>query len=85
MITQSYDTHLETEKVQISLLKKASVSKRLSKVRSLSQSVIRLSRRAISRANPSFNQSEVDIAFLKFHYGHELSKSVKKYLSMKKA
>ncbi len=85
MITQSYDTHLETEKVQISLLKKASVSKRLSKVRSLSQTVIRLSRRAISRANPGFSQSEVDIAFLKFHYGHELSKSVKKYLSMKKA
>jgi hypothetical protein len=85
MSTQSHDTHPETEKIQISLLKKASLSQRLTSVRSLSQSVILLSRRAISRANPGFNKSEVDIAFLEYHYGHELSKSVKEYLNKRKA
>jgi hypothetical protein len=83
MSTQSVDTHPEIEKLQISLIRKASVSKRISKLRSLSQSVIRLSRRAILRANPSFNQMDVNIAFLKYHYGEALSNAVKVYLNKK--
>jgi hypothetical protein len=85
MSTQSIDTHPEIEKLQISLIRNASVSKRISKVRSLSQSVIRLSKRAILRANPNFSQMDADIAFIEYHYGRELSVSVKKYLNKKKS
>ncbi len=56
MKTQSIDTHPEIEKVQISLIRKASIAKRLSTIQSLSQSVILLSRRAIKRANPGFTE-----------------------------
>ncbi len=85
MITQSTDTHPEVEKLQISLIRKASISKRLSKTRSLSQSVIRLSRRAIIRANPDLNQRDVNLAFLEYHYGNELSESVREYLNKRKS
>ena len=46
------DTDPETEKVHISLLRNASISQRLSRVRSLSKTVMILSWRAIARANP---------------------------------
>ncbi len=80
MVTQSVDTHPEIEKVQLSLIKKASISKRLSRARSLSQSVIQLSRRAIMRANPDLSQEDVNLAFLEYHYGNDLSCSVREYL-----
>jgi len=80
MITRSPDTHPEIEKIQISLLRKASVAKRLSRMRSLSESMIRLSRRAIQRANPDFSEREVNLAFLEYSYGHELAVSVGEYL-----
>lgn len=83
MVVQSADTHPEIEKLQISLIKKASISKRLSRVRSLSQSVIQLSRRAILRANPALSQRDANLAFLEIHYGNDLSSSVGKYLSMR--
>ncbi|NQU66111.1 MAG: hypothetical protein HQ517_17775 [SAR324 cluster bacterium] len=84
MHTQSEDTPPEVEKRLIALIKKASISKRLARTRSLSQSVIKLSRRAILRANPDFNQRDVNLAFLKYHYGDELSDSVREYLDKRK-
>lgn len=80
MIAQSPDTNPEIEKVQISLIRKASISKRLSRARSLSQSVIQLSRRAIQRANSSLSQEELNLLFLAVHYGTDLSFSVGEYL-----
>ena len=62
MRVQSADTPPEIENLQLSLIRKASISKRLSRVRSLSQSVIQLSRRAIRRANPALNQREAKAA-----------------------
>lgn len=82
-VVQSKDTPPEIEKLQISLIKKSSVSKRLSSVRSLTKSVVQLSRRAILRSNPSLSEREVDLLFLKIHYGKELSSSVDEYLNMR--
>ena len=45
MISQSADTALEVEKVQIELIRKSSVAKRISVVGSLSQTTRFLSRR----------------------------------------
>ena len=80
MITQSPDTTPEVEKVQIDLIRKSSVSRKISIVRSLSQTVIFLSRRAIKRANPSLNERELDIAFVANHYGEELAERLRLYL-----
>jgi hypothetical protein len=80
MITQSLDTTPQAEKVQIELIRKSSVSMRISRVRSLSQTVIFLSRRAIRRANPSLSEREVDIAFVELHYGKDLAERLCLYL-----
>lgn len=84
MISQSPDTSSDAEKVQVELIRKSSVSRRISKVRSLSQTTIYLSRRAIQRANPSLSEREVDLAFVSNHYGEELTERLRLYLEHKK-
>jgi|WetSurMetagenome_2_1015567.scaffolds.fasta_scaffold182472_2 hypothetical protein len=83
MISQSPDTSLDAEKVQIELFRKSSISRRISIVRSISQTVMYLSRRAIKRANPSMSEQEVDIAFVENHYGHDLAERLRQYLEQK--
>ena len=80
MISQSPDTCPQAEKVQIKLIRESSVSKRVSKVRSLSQTTMYLSRRAIQRTNPFMSKREVDLAFVANHYGENLSESLRLYL-----
>jgi hypothetical protein len=80
MITQSIDTHPDAEKVLISLLRKASPSKKLSQVRSLSQTMIQLSKRALARANKSLDEQEVNLLFVSHHYGKDLADRLRKYL-----
>ena len=83
MISQSPDTAPQAEKVQIELIRKSSVSERVSKVRSLSQTVMYLSRRAIQRANPLLSKREVDLAFVANHYGENLAECLRLYLEHK--
>jgi len=84
MISQSPDTAPEAEKIQIELIRKSSISRRISIVRSLSQTVIYLSRRAIKRAKPFLSERELDIAFVANHYGEELAERLRLYLEQKK-
>lgn len=79
MTSQSPDTAAQAEKVQIELIRKASVSRRISKVRSLSQTVMYLSRRAIQRANPFLSEREADLAFVANHYGQNLAERLRLY------
>jgi hypothetical protein len=83
MISQSPDTAPEAEKVQIELIRKSSTSRRISIVRSLSQTVIYLSRRAIKRTKPSLSERELDIAFVANQYGQELAERLRSYLERK--
>ena len=83
MVTQSIDTTPEMERRQITMIREATVSKRLLIARSLSSSIITLSKRAIQRTRPDMSQRDVNLAFLEYHYGIELSKSVREYLSLK--
>jgi len=80
MISQSPDTAPQAEQVQIRLIRESSVSKRVSKVRSLSQTTIFLSRRAIQRTNPFLSEREVDLAFVASHYGENLAERLRLYL-----
>jgi len=83
MISQSPDTDAQIEKVQVELIRKSSVSKRISKVRSLSQTTMYLSRRAVQRMNPSFSKREVDLAFVANHYGQNLAEHLRLYMEHK--
>jgi len=84
MVTQSRDTNPEAEKFLISLLRKTSTSKKLDQVLAFSSSIIKLSKRAISRANPDLSDREKDILFVKYHYGKELADKLHAYLEQRK-
>ena len=85
MISQSPDTAPQAEKVQIELIRKSSVSGRISRVRSLSQTVMFLSRRAVHRANPFLSEREVDLAFVEHHYGKDLAKRLRLYMERERS
>jgi len=79
----SSDTNPEAEKFKISLIRQASTAKRASLMRSFSKTVIQLSRRAISRANPGLNEEEVNLIFVANNYGDDLAKRLSKYLKQR--
>jgi hypothetical protein len=80
MVRQSIDTNPEVEKILISLLQQAPVSRKLKQVFSFSSSILKLSRRAISRANPDLSEQEKDILFVQFHYGNQLAEKFKTFI-----
>jgi len=84
MISQSPDTTPQAEKVQVELIRESSVSKRVSRVRSLSQTTMYLSRRAIQRTNPLLSEREVDLAFVANHYGKNLAERLRLYMKREK-
>ena len=83
MKTQSIDTNIKAEKVLISLLQNSTPAQNFSQVRSLSQTTIQLSKRAISRANRNLSELQVNLLFVKYHYGKELANNLEKYLKIK--
>ena len=84
MRKQSIDTSLQVEKVLISLLKKATIAQKFSQVRFLSKRTMSLSRRAISRVNKDLNNQEVNLLFIKYHYGEDLAIRLMDYLNKNK-
>lgn len=82
---QGPDTSPEAERVQLALLRQASTAKRFARARSLSQTTIDLSRRAIRRANPMLSEEEVLIRFVALHYGQDLADRVQDHLRHRRA
>ncbi len=74
------DTSPEAEKVLIDLIRSKSVPERLSRVFSMSSLAIRLSKRAIARRNPGLTKKELDLLFVKYHYGEDIYNRIKHYL-----
>ncbi len=83
MNTQSIDTTLESEKIQISLLRDKSFAAKFALIRSLSQSTIQLSKRAIARANKELDDDQVNAVFIHLHYGEELARRFKRRIDKK--
>ena len=83
MRLQSFDTHPEAERFQISLIRGTDIACRIAHARSLSQTVIQLSRRAISRAKPGLSKAELDLLFVEYHYGSDQAARLRKYLKQK--
>lgn len=80
MRTQSIDTNKKAEKVLISLYQNVTISERLSKIRSLTQTTLFLSRRAIARAHSNLTERQIDLIFVSHLYGKELADDLEKYL-----
>ena len=67
------DTTPEAEAVQVTLLRAASVGRRLHLAFALSATVIGAARRAIARAHPNASTRELDVLFVELHYGADLA------------
>ena len=78
------DTDPVVEEVRYSLLRQASVAKRVALARALSQRVIQLARRAIRRAHPDLSDIEVAVLFVRQHYGAELADGLQRRLATTK-
>ena len=74
------DTSPDAERALIELVRRAPVSKRIGTTVSLTRTAIELSRRAISRANPEFDERGVGVKFVELHYGPELARGVARRL-----
>ena len=67
------DTHPEAARIQRELIRNLTPAQRFDRMQSLSATVIELSREAIARANPHCSQDELDVIFVRVHYGKELA------------
>lgn len=83
-MAQLSDTDAKAEKTQIALVRKLSTPERVAILRSLSRTVIGLSRRAIRRANPELSEEELNYKFIAYHYGYEIAGQFRKYLDSRK-
>jgi len=81
MKPQSRDTKIKTEEILIFLLKKQSRAEKFSRVRSLTETAINLSKRAIKRSNKSLNEEQVNLLFIEYNYGKDLATKFRKSLS----
>lgn len=68
------------DRVQIELLRAAGPARRVALCRSLSASVISLSRQAILARHPEYSDRDVALAFVELHYGAELAAGVRRQL-----
>lgn len=71
MKTQSPDTRLSAEHIQLELIRKASVAKRLALVRSLTKTVFELSWQGIRSRYPEEDRLDSLRRFLSLNYGSE--------------
>ena len=78
------DTSPEAERVQIELLRRATVQQRLALAFSLSDTVLHLARRAIRRRMPEASEEEVRLKFVAIHYGEELAERVRANLAVRR-
>lgn len=74
------DTHPRMAEKQFELLRLASVAKRLQRARSLSSTVILLSRKAMAKANPDWSESELQMAWVASCYGADLAEKLQTFL-----
>lgn len=79
MKSQSRDTSIEAEKVQLELLRNSSMAKRLSLVRMLTNSTRNMAKDAIKKCNPEKSQKELNLIFVEVTYGCELADKLRKY------
>ncbi len=70
------DTHPAAAAVQLRLLRQASARTRARAMRSLSTTVIELSRRALKARMPGASDTAVAIRWLELHYGEDLAQRV---------
>ena len=73
MRTQSEDTSPEMERVQIELIRKASIAKRFAIMQAWSQFLIEANKLHIHKDHPDASEEEVSLIFVARNYGQALA------------
>jgi hypothetical protein len=71
------DTDVESDQLQIALLRAAGPGRRALLALSLSASVIDLAYAGIRRRQPAIPDAEAQLTFVETHYGHELAAAIR--------
>jgi hypothetical protein len=79
-IVRPADTSADADEVQFELLRKATPARRATLARSLSSMAIWLSRRALRERMPGASEREVELAWVRLHYGEEIEAGLRRYL-----
>jgi hypothetical protein len=75
------DTHPDAERVQLDLLRAAGEQRRFALMRSLSETVIAASRRALRDTMPEATETEVLLRWVALNYGAELGERLASHLA----
>ena len=75
------DTHPDAERRQIELLAQAGPARRLALARSLSQTTIEMSRRAIGRRYPHLSPEQCAVKLIALCHDEELARRLADYLA----
>jgi hypothetical protein len=67
------DTSPDAQRVQIELIRKASMAQRWTRMASLTAFTVNLSKRAIAEVNPTLTPAELDAKFVELSYGKQLA------------
>ena len=78
---RSADTSPDAEKVQLDLLRKAGPTKRAALARSLSCTIMWLTRRGIAERYPEADETEVELRFVAACYGEDLANALRQHLT----
>jgi hypothetical protein len=78
------DTPSKIEEIQINLIRQSNIPKRIAMVQALTEITVRLSKKAILRANPQLSEQEINFLFCSFTYGENLANKIKEYIELKK-
>lgn len=81
MRTRSEATSPEMERVQIELIRKAPISKRIVIMQAWSQFLIEANKQRIRKEHPNANEEEVALIFVARHYGQESADRLRIYLA----
>lgn len=77
---QPGDTHTGAEAALMAMLREATPGQKFAQVRSLSETTLSLSRRAIYRRHPHLEETELRALFVYYQYGEELAGRFRQYL-----
>jgi len=75
------DTHPEAEKVQLDLIRRMSVTQRISLMRSFSTMLVRCSRQTLADTHPEWSRQEVNLQWMAQQYDQSLAEEVRNYLA----
>ncbi len=85
MRTQSEDTSPEMERVQIELIRKASIAKRFAIMQAWSQLLIEANKQRIHKDHPDASEEELTLILVELYYGKQLANLVRSQIEKRRS